>query len=724
MIRTALAVAISMVPAMVPTQGVDLSAAHARQQIEPAVCDDVVAETELERGSGGAMSAADLVRIRDIGAPVGGSRSTPLAISPEGRQVAFVITRADPERNTYCNALVTLDLSPPGRLRVIDVGEGSMVLASYVRGNRVVTGAPVVNTPAWSPDGRWLAYLRRSGGSTRAWRVSRDGRTSEPLTDVGTDMASVGWTAANRPIVSSYENQVEDAAGIEREGRSGYLYDARFVPNATNRPAISGPTALTYATIDPESHHLAPASAAEREASTGRFRATTRSTEVLLSEATDGSRAWTSPREPGRLFSPVDLWVQRPNRERIRCDHAACGGRLGIEELWWIGSRLLFLKREGWGDADLGLYEWKAGVAPRRLLSTPDLLIGCVVIDTDLLCTREGSYTPRHIVRIDTVTGSSRTIYDPNPGFRAMRRGAFRRLRWRNSAGFECFGDLVLPAGYAGDVPLPTIVVQYSTRGFLRGGVGDEYPIQPLAAQGFAVLSVQNPPPFYASLKRRPWRTWEEAEIENTRGWRERRSILSSLLKGLAAVERLGVSDLREVGITGLSDGATTVQFALVNAPGRFAAASVSTAFMDVNSVRTFGGTAFHDALLKYGYPRLDRDDPAFWKPFSIAMNAKRIDTPVLMQVADNEYLLALESYMALRSAGQPTELYVFPDEHHVKSQPAHRLAIYQRNIDWFRFWLMGKMQPFGRNDVRSARWRALRALQSHHAATAKARSP
>src|SRR3546814_15186802 len=36
------------------------------------------------------------------------------------------------------------------------------------------------------------------------------------------------------------------------------------------------------------------------------------------------------------------------------------------------------------------------------------------------------------------------------------------------------------------------VVVQYRTRGFLRGGTGDEVPIQTLADQGFLVLSVDN----------------------------------------------------------------------------------------------------------------------------------------------------------------------------------------------------------------------------------------
>jgi len=250
--------------------------------------------------------------------------------------------------------------------------------------------------------------------------------------------------------------------------------------------------------------------------------------------------------------------------------------------------------------------------------------------------------------------------------------------------------------------------VQYSSRGFLRGGTGDEYPIQLFAAYGFAVLSVQAPPAFYESLPDPGWRTWQEAEVENIRGWRDRRSNLSTVLSGVDLLVRRGVVDPRRIGITGLSDGATTVQFALVNAPGVFAAASVSSCFMDPDSIRIYGGLAWYDDLKSLGYPALSHDNRAFWTEFSVAENAGRITTPLLMQVPQHEFILSLESFAKLKDAGQPVEMFVFPSEYHVKSQPAHRLAIYQRNLDWFDFWLKGERSSGASAARQYARWDAL----------------
>jgi hypothetical protein len=80
------------------------------------------------------------------------------------------------------------------------------------------------------------------------------------------------------------------------------------------------------------------------------------------------------------------------------------------------------------------------------------------------------------------------------------------------------------------------------------------------------------------------------------------------------------------------------------------------------------------------------------------------------MQLADREMNLSLETFTALREAGQPVEMYVYPDEYHNKWQPVHRQAIYERNLDWFSFWLQGRVDPDPRKTAQYARWTAMRA--------------
>lgn len=117
------------------------------------------------------------------------------------------------------------------------------------------------------------------------------------------------------------------------------------------------------------------------------------------------------------------------------------------------------------------------------------------------------------------------------------------------------------------------------------------------------------------------------------------------------------------------------------------------------------GAKELHDQ----GYPLLTEDGGKFWAPYSLRMNAEKIATPLLMQLADSEYLTALESYVALRERHKAVEMYVFPDEYHVKWQPAHRRAVYERNLDWFDFWLQGYEDPAPAKRGQYERWRKMR---------------
>lgn len=42
--------------------------------------------------------------------------------------------------------------------------------------------------------------------------------------------------------------------------------------------------------------------------------------------------------------------------------------------------------------------------------------------------------------------------------------------------------------------------------------------------------------------------------------------------------------------------------------------------------------------------------------------------------------------------------------------RPAHKLAIYRRNLDWFRFWLLGYVNPSPVKADQYARWRAMKS--------------
>lgn len=674
---------------------------HAR-----AACDDVLPKAPAA-GPARAVTADDLVELRDIGQPDASILlpESPLAVSPDGRSVAFVINRADLSSNGYCRATVVLDLVPGAVPRTIDRG-GELVTATGVRRGLVErSGFPELIVPAWSPDGEWVAYLRRDHGVTQVWRARRSGGEAVPVSRSDADVGSFAWSQDGRTLLyAARPGYAAERRATAEEGLSGWEYDARFVPNWGMHPQETGPVPPAFFAVDVESGSVRAASDAEAaELKTNDARYTDRSTGAVSGSGWRAGIALsgTSP------LSPLQLWIEPPGGPRRVCPDAACLG--AITGLWWAadGSVLWYLKREGWANGEMALYRLaRDGAAPRRVFATQDLLQGCTLGGGSLLCLRENATTPRRLVAIDPDSGRSTMLFDPNPEFAQIRLGPVTRIKWKNALGLEAWGDLALPPGYVSGAKLPMVVVQYHSDGFLRGGTGDDYPIHLFAARGYAVLSFERPA-YYASLVA-GLRSYDDANAANSKDWADRRNVLSSLETGVRLAIAMGVADPKRIGITGLSDGATTARFALINSK-LFSAAAISTCCMDPNSVMTYGGIAWAKDLQSEGYPPLSRSDPDFWKPFSTSVNAAQLNVPILMQVADSEALLALESFTALRDHHQPVDLYVFPDEYHYKWQPLHRRAVYERAVDWFDYWLRGLRSTDPARAADLQRWDALR---------------
>jgi hypothetical protein len=81
--------------------------------------------------------------------------------------------------------------------------------------------------------------------------------------------------------------------------------------------------------------------------------------------------------------------------------------------------------------------------------------------------------------------------------------------------------------------------------------------------------------------------------------------------------------------------------------------------------------------------------------------------TPLLIQSPDQEAMVSLEAFKALKHYGVPVEWYVYPGEGHIKFQPRNKYFVYQRNLDWMKFWLKNEEDPSKQEQYK--RWRAMR---------------
>lgn len=650
----------------------------------------------------GPITANELIGLTGIGRadaePIGGP--SPLAISPDQHWAAFVLQHADITENRYCQALVVIDLKGQMSARVLDRGGDFITSTVTMRGLSIANGFPQQIVPGWSSDGKTIAYLRRDNGSIQLWSVPAQGGRARQITHESTDVVSWAWMPDGRIAFAIEPDRLQLEAAISDEGRTGWIYDERVTPNTGFRPQLPALLARSEKILDPRTGDVAAVEGA-----------LAKSLHNALVEAGGAQkraagrmRAWTELTAPSPL-SPRRLRVVDAAGVVQQCRWSACVGH--FDGLWSFGGRtVVFLKREGWNDRYTALYRWQPGKdEPRRLVHTDDLLERCAPAEGRLLCIHETATHPSNIVAIDVRSGKLDPLFDPNPGITERIAAHVQRLTWRNALGREVYGDLVLPSNYRPGTRLPTIVTLYTSRGFLRGGTGNEYPIFLFAQRGYAVLSIQNPSLFAAQFLK--LKSYDEIYAADVRNWSEARNLQSAIAAGVNLLIARGIADPHRLGITGLSAGAAAVRFALINSR-LFAAASLSSCCIDETS-SVLVGPAWEAYSRSVGYPPAFRVDKQFWKPGSLVLNAAALSTPLLMQLDDREALYGLPSYVALRQYHQPVELRIFPDEYHIKWQPAHRAAIYSTNLDWFDFWLKGSVDPDPAKTGEYRRWKGLR---------------
>ena len=627
----------------------------------------------------------DLIETLDLG-PNAPLESGPyFTVSPDNARVAVGVRRASIAGDSYCTGIYVIDRDRGARL--IDSGPGVSFFRfdNFYGTNGFPSGVTKLITPRWSADGTLLAFLKLVDGKLelRLW----DGtRTVKPVT-VGThDIVDFRFGDDGRSIIYKVRDESSARLALREESLTGYRFDDRYFPFASNLPWPSGIPTYRYEAVNLGDGSVRAASEAEKQLMTAK---------EVEAHGTCDVHAKTVPDANG-----VGRLVAGPIGKEHPCPSAACAEVEG--EPWIAAPNVVgYVRREGWARSEMAIYEWTIGSAePRRLYSTSNLLSNCTPFGTDLLCGREGSTRPRYLDRINLRTGTSTSLFEPNPNFGKLALGRVERLHWTNDRGIECFGDLTYPPDYQRGRRYPLIVVQYESRGFLRGGTGDEFPVQLFARDGYLVLTVQRPrSPFFGQGL-----SAIERQRRQNEGFAERRSILSAIETKVTQLVEAGLADPERIGITGLSDGSTTVQFAALHSK-LFKAASVSGCCWEPSQT-WLSGPSLQNYYHELGWPASPEDDPRMWSDISLTRNASRVAFPILIQAADGEYLVALEAIRALRAANSPVDLFVFPDEVHIKRHPAARASIYRRNLRWFDFWLSGKRPTSDSGDAEeAARW-------------------
>jgi dipeptidyl aminopeptidase/acylaminoacyl peptidase len=644
------------------------------------------------------VTPMDLLTLRD---PKG------MSISPDGSAVAFVVGHADYETNGYRSGVFVVATEVGSRVRAL----GTAGMPHWDDINQWIDEAP-----QWSPDGKQISY-RTKMDSKEHWQVSVWNLATgerERVTSVPGDVESYRWCLDGTSLFLESAKPISDAhAG--NAGESSILFNRaihpyQVIPILTQMEQAKEPE-REYWIYDVQTERERPATQVEiadwvpRNASV----ASSNPDSALASYHIIGSLPSPDRSKTAYLYA-LDTAAQSKTwgiRLLVSSDHERRvvevtpeGHR--VEQYWWTtdGSTLFYTEHGGRGHSP-ELWAFRPSESKSELVykaAGRDYLssFSSDGAGTRFACLVENNVSPPQIAVMDRATKQVRTLVDLNPGFSFLEMGKTERLEGTNSYGEEWFAYLVKPLDFVPGKRYPLIVTTYRSGDyFLRGASGDENPIQVYAAHGFAVMS------FDVGWLRNPEQGDFDAKILD---WA---SPVASMEDAIRRLAKDGIIDPAKVGIGGFSHGEEIAGYA-VSHTNLFRAASGAASYDPC--FYFLGSDEWHDVFEEWGlggWPwGRSREN---WRRIAMSMSADKIVTPILQNASDTEYLIYLPLYRSLADLGRPVELYLYPNELHVRNQPRHRLEIYDRNLDWFRFWLKDELDPDPAKAEQYQRWDHLR---------------
>lgn len=594
--------------------------------------------------------------------------------SPDGKRIAYVLTKADLERSAYDADLWVID-------------------ADGANDRRLTFSKSSESRPRWSPDGKQLAFLSDRGGKNAIYVIDVAGGEARQLTNEPTPIRELAWS----PDGTSIAFTRIDEPTAEEERRAAEKDDARVVGEGMKHIHLSV---------------IGVESGAVRRITRGEF-------SILGFDWPPDGKTFVVDRAPGvgldALYAtdvhlvPASGGETRPLVARPGLDRFAAfspDGRWiaftsgGGSTDWLLEQTVFVIAVDGktpraismrygrtpeaiaWSDdSSAVLIEGPLGMRTQLFRAPLDggeitnvTRTEGVVSDADVHGGRV-AYIAQSLTAPPELHVDGKPLTKHNEAFRDRELGETRIVRWKNPKdGLAIEGLLTLPPGYkSGRLPLLTFVhggpASRFDEGYL-GYLGHVYAPHTLAARGFAVFR-PNPRGTggYGQAFREANRSdWAEMP------WRDIESGIDMLVAS-------GIADPKRLGLMGWSYGGYLAAWALGHSD-RFRAISVGAPVVDFVS---FHGTTDIRKFIPSYFPSMP---PELLRAQSPLLQLKKSSAKVLIQHGEADDRVPLSQgtmlYRALDELGMDVTMVVYPRTPHVPREPKLRIDVARRNLDFF----------------------------------------
>jgi len=569
--------------------------------------------------------------------------------------------------------------------------------------------------PKWSPDNKWLSFISSRGKAkekSQVWLLDRRGGEAKQLTKLKSGISDYEWSPDGKKLLLVIRDQVVrpdsmkdkpakpiviDRYHFKSDG-SGYL-EGRYAHLFLFDVATGKLDTLTKGNFD----HSHPAWSPDGK-----------SIAFVSNRTTDPDRnlntdIWIMEARAGAVARQLTTWEDYDRTPVWTAD----------------GKNIAYLRSvspeaDTYDDPLLAILPVGGG-EPRLLTKALDRPINNPVLAADgktVIAAIEDD-RKRYLISIDLTTGTHKPLSSGNrsvtvakpldasrlvvlmsepsrpPEIYILQQDQFRKLtshnddfvskhRFASVEGFTFQSDpgitvgglLYWPNGVPRDKKLPLIL-------WIHGGpvAQDEFEFdqtpQVLAAQGYAIACIN-----YRG--------------SNGRGYPFARAIFGDwghyevvdLIAGVNHLIKTGAVDANRLGIGGWSYGGILTDYVTATDSRFKAAASGAGSALQISMYGTDQYTQQYE--MELGLPWKSQEtwmkvSYPFWK-------AENIKTPTLYMVGEKDFNVPAagseQMYQALKTLGVPTELIIYPDQHHGLTVPSYWKDRYDRYIKWYAKYL------------------------------------
>jgi len=629
------------------------------------------------------LRVGDMYRLKNVGSP---------EISPDGKWVAYTVSTTD---------------------SVKDKSDTDVWMTAWDGSQTIqVTSSPDGETsPRWSPDGRYLSFLssRQGGKGAQLWLLERQGGEAKRVTELKTGIREYEWSpdgkhialvmndaapepdSANKkpkPIVIDRYHFKSDAAGYLDSTRSHlYLFDLD-----TRKATILTPG--LFEESNPEWSPDGKWIAFESKRVQGDLDRSNNS-DVFVVEARSGATpkpltTFDGPDGGPLAWSPDGSLIaylrgsaaqySAYNEDRLAVV-AATGGepRVLTESLdrpvtsprfTADGKSIVFLYTD-----DRARYVGKvpvAGGAVQKLIDGRRVIGSLSMTNDGRMAVLNATATqPSEVYALEN--GALRQLSHQNDAWLAeVQLATTEDVSFKTKDGNEPHGLLVKPVGYVAGQKYPLLLR-------IHGGPNGQdqhafnFERELFAANGYAVLNVN-----YRGSNGRG----EKYQQAIYADWGNKEVI--DLLAGVDYAVSTGIADPERLGIGGWSYGGILTDYTIATT-NRFKAATSGAG--SALQLSMYGSDQYIYQYDKEIGPPWKAQD--LWIKISYPFfHADRITTPTLFLGGDKDFNVPLiggeQMYQALRSLNVPTQLIVYPNQHHGLSLPSFNYDRLQRYLAWY----------------------------------------